>query len=71
MSPKFFVIVIDWIMRKTTPDTPTGITCGTFATLEDRDCVDDLAIMSHKHQQIQDDTSKLQKYLGQMWLKIR
>ena len=70
MSSTLFIIVIDWIMRQTTANTPRGIRWGTFTTLEDLDFADDLALMSHTHQHIQDKTSELEKYSGQMGLKI-
>ena len=70
MSSKLFIIVIDWIMRQTTANTTRGIRWGTFTTLEDLDFADDLTLMSHTHQHIQDKTSELEKYSGQIGLKI-
>ena len=69
MSSTLFVIAIDWIMRQTI-NTPRGIRYGIFTFLEDLDFADDLALLSHTHQHLQEKTSRLQKFSGQIGLKI-
>ena len=43
-------------MRKTTEDTPTGIRWNITSTLEDFDFAEDLALLSHTHQHLQEKT---------------
>ena len=52
MSAILFNLVIDWVMRRTTEDTPRGIRWSLFTTLDDLDFADDLALLSHTHQHI-------------------
>ncbi|XP_061173378.1 uncharacterized protein LOC133182546 [Saccostrea echinata] len=70
MSAVLFNLVIDWVMRKTTEDSPRGIRWCLFSTLEDLDFADDLALMSHTHQHIQEKTNRLQIYGHQVGLRI-
>ena len=50
MPAVLYNLVIDWVMRRTTEDQPKGIRWTLFDTLEDLDFVDDLALLSHTHQ---------------------
>jgi len=59
MSSTLFIIAIDWVLRQTTADTPRGIRWGTFSTLEDLDFADDLALLSHTHQHIQEKNQQI------------
>ncbi|KAK7115562.1 hypothetical protein V1264_001403 [Littorina saxatilis] len=52
-------------MRRTTEDQPRGIRWTLFTTLEDLDFADDLALLSHSHQHMQDNT-----FAQQIGLKI-
>ncbi|XP_071153457.1 uncharacterized protein [Mytilus edulis] len=61
---------IDWVMRQTTADIPRGIRWRTFTILEDLDFADDIAMLSHTHQHIQEKSSRIEKYAGQIGLKI-
>ena len=70
MSSTLFIIAIDWVMRQTTSDIPRGIRWGTFTILEDLDFADDIAMLSHTHQHIQEKSSRIEKYAGQIGLKI-
>ena len=70
MSAVLFNIAIDWVMRKTTEDSPRGIRWNLFSTLDDLDFADDLALLSHTHQHIQEKTTRLQTYGQQVGLKI-
>jgi hypothetical protein len=54
MSSQLFNLAIDWVMRKTTKDKPRGIRWKITSKLEDLDFADDLALLSHTHQHIQD-----------------
>lgn len=70
MSSTLFIKAIDWVMRQTTKDIPRGIRWGTFTILEDLDFADDIAMLSHTHQHIQEKSSRIEKYAGQIGLKI-
>jgi len=59
MSSTLFIIAIDWVLRQTTADTPRGIRWGTFSTWEDLDFADDLALLSHTHQHIQEKNQQI------------
>jgi len=70
MSSTLFIIAIDWVLRQTTADTPRGIRWETFSTLEDLDFADDLALLSHTHQHIQEKTTRLRTFSNQIGLRI-
>ena len=70
MSSTLFIIAIDWVMRQTTADIPRGIRWGTFTILEDLNFADDISMLSHTHQHIQKKSSRIEKYAGQIGLKI-
>ena len=70
MSAILFNLTIDWVMRRTTEDTPKGIRWSLFTSLDDLDFADDLALLSHTHQHIQDKTNRLQTFGQQVGLRI-
>jgi hypothetical protein len=45
MPVMLFNLVIDWVMSKTTENSPRGIRWGLFSTLEDLDFADDFALL--------------------------
>ena len=62
MSALFFKIVIGWVMRRTTENQARGIRWTLLSTLEDLDFADDLALVSHTHQHMQEKTSRLSTF---------
>ena len=70
MSAMLFNIAIDWVMRKTTNGASKGIRWTLFSKLEDLDFADDIALVSHTHQDMQDKTNNLDKYGRQIGLRI-
>jgi exonuclease III len=60
MSPILFLMVIDWVMRKTT-DNRTGIKWNTFTTLEDLEFADDISLFTTTKNHMQAKTNKLAK----------
>ena len=70
MSAVLFNLAIDWVMRKTTEDSPRGIRWSLFSTLDDLDFADDLALLSHTHQHMQEKTTRLQTHGQQIGLRI-
>ena len=65
-----FNLTIDWVMRQTTADQARGIRWTLLTQLEDLDFADDLALMSHIHQHMQEKTSRLNTFAQQVGLKI-
>jgi hypothetical protein len=47
-------MVIDWVMRQSTTEGRTGIQWTFTKQLEDLDFADDIALLSHKHQDAQE-----------------
>ncbi|KAL0187117.1 hypothetical protein M9458_018787, partial [Cirrhinus mrigala] len=70
MSALLFNLVIDWVMRRTTEDGARGIRWTLFSSLEDLDFADDLALLSHTHQHMQEKTNRLNTFARQVGLKI-
>jgi len=59
LSPFFFLLVIDWIMKICAKQRRNGIQWTVNTQLEDLDFADDIAMLSHSHQQMQEKTSEL------------
>ena len=59
LSPFMFLLVIDWIMKTTTSGRKNGIQWNLWTQLDDLDFADDLALLSHNHNQMQDKTTTL------------
>jgi hypothetical protein len=70
ISSLLFNLAIDWVMRRTTEDQTRGVRWTLFSTLEDLDFADDLALISHSHQHMQEKTSRLSEFAQQIGLKI-
>ena len=66
--PSFLLnLAIDWVMRKATEDDKRGIKWKINTILEDLDFADDIALLSHTFQHIQQKTNRLSqsaKYIG-------
>ena len=70
LSPILFLVIIDWVMRKSTSDKARGIQWTLFSQLEDLDFVDDLAFLSVKLDHLQEKTGRLERYAKQTGLTI-
>nr|KAG5702955.1 hypothetical protein BaRGS_034728 [Batillaria attramentaria] len=70
LSPFLFLLAIDWIMKTSTAQRRTGIQWTLWTQLEDLDFADDLALLSHSQQQMQDKTTELATTTSQVGLKI-
>ena len=70
MSSLLFSLTIVWVMRQTTADQPQGIRWTLFSTLEDLDFADNLALLSHTLQHMQEKTSQLCIYAQQVGLNV-
>jgi hypothetical protein len=70
LSPFLFLLAIDWIMRSTTARGRNGIQWTMMSQLEDLDFADDLALLSHSQQQMQEKTTILENISKQLGLTI-
>ena len=70
LSPFMFLLVIDWIMRTTTEGKKNGVQRTPWTQLEDLDYADDLALLSHSHDQKQGKTTRLAATSERTRLKI-
>ena len=70
LSPFMFLLVIDWIMRTNTEGKKNGIQWTLWTQLEDLDFADDLALLSHNHDQMQGKTTRLEPTSERTGLKI-
>ena len=70
LSPFLFILSIDWIMRLATNQKRNGIQWTLWTQLDDLDFADDVALLSHNHQQMQAKTSDLYNTSVQIGLKI-
>ena len=59
LSPFLFLLVIDWIMKNSTSDGKYGIQWTAQNQLDDLDFADDLALLSHTHEQMQMKTANV------------
>ena len=59
MSFLLFNNAINWIMKRTTAEGPMGICWTLTSTLEDLDFADDLALLSHTYEHMQEKTTRL------------
>ena len=73
LSPTLFLVVIDWVMRKTTPDSPRGIQWTLFSCLKDFDFADYLAVISashNRHNHLQEKSNRLSNFAKRTGLLI-
>lgn len=70
LSPFLFLLAIDWIMKSTTEGTRNGIQWTLWTQLEDLDFADDLALLSHRHAQMQEKTTRLAEVSAKVGLKV-
>ena len=69
MSSFLFNLAIDWVLRKTTEDEKRGISWWKINTILE-DFADDIALLSHTFQHIQQKTNRLSKYAKYIGLNI-
>ncbi|KAL9952861.1 hypothetical protein ACROYT_G040182 [Oculina patagonica] len=70
LSPFLFLLVIDWIMRRTTEKHQDGIQWTLTTRLEDLDFADDITLLSHNHRSMQSKLTRLAKISMQTGLRI-
>ena len=69
LSPLLFVLGINWIMENVIEEEKRGIRWTLTTALEDLDFADDIALLSHKRQDMQTKTSKFSNTAAQIGLK--
>ena len=70
LSPILFLLVIDWIMKTATREGRNGIQWTLWKQLDDLDFADDLALLSHNQQQMQEKTNTVAATSSQVGLSI-
>ncbi|VDO65612.1 unnamed protein product [Schistosoma margrebowiei] len=59
LSPFLFLLVVDWIMKTSTSEGKHGVQLTAQNQLDDLDFADDLALLSHTHEQMQMKTASV------------
>ena len=70
LSHFLFLLAINWVMRETTKGERHGIQWTIFDQLDDLDFADDLALLSHDHEQMQSKTTALQTTASKISIRI-
>ena len=70
MSGFLFLLVIDWVLRKTVGEGENGIRWKFTTKLDDLDFADDIALLSSTRQHIQNKTDKLDNVARRTGLRI-
>ena len=70
LSPFLFLLAIDWIMKTSTEQRRNGVQWTLWTQLDDLDFADDLALLSHSQQQMQDKTTALADTSAKVGLNI-
>ena len=69
MSGFLFLMVIDWIKRRTVGKGENGIRCRLTTKLDDLDFADDVALLSSSRNQMQRKTSRMDMEVKRVGLK--
>ncbi|VDP58092.1 unnamed protein product [Schistosoma margrebowiei] len=70
LSPFVFLLVVDWIMKTSTSEGKHDIQWTAQNQLDDLDLTDDLALLSHTHEQIQIKTASVAAVSASVGLNI-
>jgi hypothetical protein len=70
LSPFLFIVAMDWIMKKSTDRKRRGIRRTTTTTLEGLDFADDIALLSHRHQDMQEKTCVMATTAANLGLNV-
>ena len=71
MSGFLFLIIMDWVMRRTVESGENGIRWRLPSKLDDLDFADDVALLSSTKQHIQNKTTRMNKEARRVGLKIK
>lgn len=70
LSPFLFLLAIDWIMKTSLNRSQNGIQWTPWTQLEDLDFADDIALISHTQQQMQNKINAIAEISSQTGLKV-
>jgi len=70
LSPFLFILGIDWVLKQVTSGGGRGSRWTLTSVLEDLDYADDIALLAHRHQDMQAKTNALITTAGNLGLKI-
>ena len=70
MSGFLFLLVIDWIMKRSTSDNTTGIRWNMTSKLDDLDYADDIALLTSSREQMQVKVDRVVSHVKSTGLKI-
>ena len=70
LSPLLFLLAVDGIMKKATYGKRNGIQWIMFNQLDDLDFADDIALLSHSHQQMQEKLIQVERRAAETGLHI-
>ena len=70
LSPLLFLLAVDWIMRHATISRRNGIQWTLLEQLDDLDFADDIALLSHNQQQMQEKLTQVEKRAAETGLII-
>ncbi|CAC5404203.1 unnamed protein product [Mytilus coruscus] len=70
LSPMLFLLAVDWIIKQATDGRRNGIQWTMFTQLDDLDFANDIALLSHNHQQMQDKLAQVEKRAAETGLSI-
>ena len=70
LSPFLFLLAIDWVMKTSTQQKRNGIQWTLWDQLDDLDFADDLALLAHTQQQMQEKTNIVAATSASMGLNI-
>jgi uncharacterized surface protein with fasciclin (FAS1) repeats len=70
LLPLLFLLAVDWIMKKATDGRRNGIQWTMFNQLDDLDFADDIALLFHSHQQMQEKLTQVERRATETGLSI-
>ena len=70
LSPFLFILGIDWVLKQVTSGGRRGIRRTLTIVLEELDYADDIALLAHRHPDMQAKTNALATTAGRLGLKI-
>ena len=70
LSPFLFILGINWVLKQAFDGGRRGIRWTLTSVLEDLDYADDIALLAHRHQDMQAKTNALATTAGCLGLKI-
>lgn len=70
LSPMQSHLAVDWIMKQATDGRRNSIQWTMFTQMDDLDFADDIALLFHNHQQMQDKLEQVEKRAAETGLSI-